>query len=158
MSRTKFIIQSAIIAAAYVGLTVIFSWTSYGEIQVRVSEILTILPFFTPSAIPGLFIGCLIANIFSPNGLPDIIIGSMATLIAALLSSVMPKKWLVPLPPVLVNAIMIGVMLGVLYNIPVWITILQVAAGQAITCYGVGYPLLLFLNKYRDRIFQKAGK
>ncbi len=82
MSRTKFIIQSAIIAAAYVGLTVIFSWTSYGEIQVRVSEILTILPFFTPSAIPGLFIGCLIANIFSPNGLPDIIIGSMATLIA----------------------------------------------------------------------------
>jgi uncharacterized membrane protein len=153
MNRTKFVTQSAIIAAIYIGLTVIFAPISYREIQIRISEILTVLPYFTPSAIPGLFIGCLIANIIGPNGIADIIIGSLATLTAALLSYVMPRKLLVPLPPVVVNAFMVGVMLGVLYNIPVWMTILYVAAGQAVACYGIGYPLLLLLDKYRDRIF-----
>ena len=77
MSRTKFIIQSAIIAAAYVGLTVIF----LDKLRRSRSGLNPHDPsFFTPSAIPGLFIGCLIANIFSPNGLPDIIIGSMEPL------------------------------------------------------------------------------
>jgi uncharacterized membrane protein len=153
MSRTKFIAQSAVIAAAYAGLTVLFAPISYGGLQVRVSEILTVLPFFTAAAIPGLFIGCMVANIFSPNGIADIIAGSLATLAAAALSYYMPKKWLVPMPPVMVNAIVIGVMLGLMYNSPIWAMILYVAAGQAIACYAGGYPLLLLLNKFKDKIF-----
>lgn len=82
-SNTLFLAQSAMIAAIYVVLTVILAPFSYGEVQVRVSEALTILPVFTPAAIPGLFVGCLISNILGGCILPDIIFGSIATLLGA---------------------------------------------------------------------------
>ena len=82
MRNTKFLIQAAVIAAVYATLTIILMPFSYGVMQVRVSEALTILPFFTPAAIPGLFVGCIISNMVGPYGLMDMVIGSGATLIA----------------------------------------------------------------------------
>jgi uncharacterized membrane protein len=135
-------------------LTIAFAPLSYGQIQVRIAEALTILPFFTPAAIPGLFIGCIVANFFGPVGMLDVIFGSAATLIAAYLSYKMPAKWLVPLPPVIVNGIIIGYLLNYLYQLPLFITMGWVALGQLISCYFIGYPLLLLLEKYKDKIFR----
>lgn len=155
MKKTNFLVQAGMIGAIYVALTVLFAPYSYGPIQVRVSESLTVLPMFTPAAIPGLFVGCIIANIVGGNGLVDIVFGSMATLLAAYLTYKMPKKWLAPLPPVVVNGIVVGFILNYLYGAPLIITMGWVTLGQLIACYGLGYPLILSLEKYRDKIFPK---
>ncbi len=147
MKTSSFIAKTAIIAALYAVITIVLAPISYGQLQFRVSEILTVLPYFTPAAIPGLFIGCLLSNIFSPNGILDIIVGSLSTLAAAFLSHKMKKKWLVPLPPVVINGIFIGLMLSCLYQLPLVLTILYVAAGQAAVCYGLGLPFLYLMEK-----------
>ena len=103
--KVLFLTQSAMIAAIYVVLTVMFQAISFGEIQVRIAEALTILPAFTPAAIPGLFIGCIIGNIFGGSILPDIIFGSLATLIGACFTYLLrnQSKYLAPLPPIISN-------------------------------------------------------
>ncbi len=156
MKKTQYLVQAAVIAAIYVVLTLIFAPISYGAtmIQVRISEVLTILPFFTPAAIPGLFIGCIIANLFSPVGALDVVVGSLATLLAAYLSYRMPKKEWVPLPPVLVNGLVIGTLLHYVLDFPLLLSIASVTAGQVISCYFLGYPLLLVINKYKKHIFK----
>ena len=148
---TKYLITAAVIAAVYATLTLILMPISYGVMQVRVSEALTILPYFTPAAIPGLFIGCLVANIVGPNGILDIVLGSSASLIAAVLSYMLRgKPLLVPMPPVVINALVIGPMLKYVYgiDIPLIFCILWVGLGQLIACYGIGYPLLRYLKRY----------
>lgn len=152
MKKTRFIAEAAIIAALYAALTILIPGGS-GQIQVRVSEALTILPFFTSAAIPGLFIGCLTANIFVGAGLYDILLGSLATLIAAFITWKMPKKFLVPLPPVIINAIVVAIVLKLTFNLPMPATMGFVAIGEVIACYILGYPLLLLLEKQRHRIF-----
>ncbi|TCO74416.1 QueT transporter family protein [Marinisporobacter balticus] len=156
MKKTNFLVQAGMIGAVYVVLTILFAPYSYGPIQVRVSESLTVLPMFMPAAIPGLFVGCIIANIVGGNGLVDIVFGSMATLLAAYLTYKMPKKWLAPLPPVVVNGIVVGFILNYLYGAPLIITMGWVTLGQLIACYGIGYPLILTLEKYRDKIFPRS--
>ena len=154
--KTKYIIQAAVIAAIYAVLTVALAPISYGVMQVRVSEALTILPLFTPAAIPGLFVGCLVSNTLGPYGLVDMICGSAASLLAAWCSRLLRgRPALVPLPPVLFNGVIIGGMLYFAYGIgvPLIPCMLWVALGQAISCYGLGYPLLRCLQKYR-RIFE----
>ena len=150
----KWIAQGAIIAAIYAVLTIVFAPISYGQIQVRISEILTVLPAFTPAAIPGLFIGCIVANIYGGAGIIDIVFGSLATLIAAILSRKMPKRWLVPLPPVVVNGLVIGWVLNYAFGYPLLLTMLMVALGQLVACYGLGYPFMIVLEKYQDKIFK----
>ncbi|SCZ08278.1 QueT transporter family protein [Alkaliphilus peptidifermentans] len=157
MKKTLFIVQASAIAAIYAILTILFAPLSYGQIQVRISEALTILPFFTPAAIPGLFVGCIIANMFGGNGMIDIVFGSLASLIAAYLSYKASRKWIVPLPPVIINGIIIGFILNYLYQLPLLISMVWVAIGQLIACYGLGYPLLLTLEKYKDKIFVKKN-
>lgn len=149
----RFLTESAVIAAIYVLLTFIFAPISYGLLQVRISEALTVLPAFTPAAIPGLFIGCIISNIIGGNGPLDIIFGSLSTLIAAFLSYKMPKRYLVPLPPVVVNAIIVGLILSYILNVSLIIAIGWVALGQIIACYGLGYPLMIQLEKFKDKLF-----
>jgi uncharacterized membrane protein len=153
MNKNRYLVHAAFIAAVYAVLTIAFAPLSYGQIQVRFAEALTILPFFTPAAIPGLFVGCIIANFFGPVGIVDIVFGSAATLIAAYMSYKMPAKWLVPLPPIIINGIIIGYLLNYLYQLPLLVTMGWVALGQLISCYLIGYPLLLLLEKYRDKIF-----
>ncbi|WP_330671487.1 QueT transporter family protein [Anaeromicrobium sp.] len=155
-NKTRFLVHGAIIGAIYVVLTIIFAPISYGPMQVRVSEALTVLPFFTPAAIPGLFVGCVIANVYGGGGMVDIVFGSLATLFAAFASYKMPKKILVPLPPVLINAVAIGLILNYLSNLPFFASALWVGLGQMVACYGLGYPLMMILEKYENTLFKRG--
>lgn len=153
--NTRFLVQSSIIAAMYAVITILLAPISYGPVQVRVAEALTVLPFFTGAAVPGLFIGCLISNMMGGYGLLDIVLGSLATLVAALITYKIKRKWLAPLPSVVINGLVIGVMLSFLTNTPVYFAIGAVALGQLIACYGLGYPLLRILEKYKDKFFSR---
>jgi len=141
--------RAAMIGAIYVVITLIFAPISYGLFQVRISEMLMVLPYFTGAAIPGLFVGCLIANIIGGHGILDIIFGSLATLISAYLVSKISNKYLVPLPPVIINALIVGMVLHLVLGFPLYLTALMVGAGQLVACYGLGLPLLLILEKHR---------
>lgn len=154
MNRTRFLVQAAIIGAIYAVLTMAFGEFSYGPIQVRFAEALTVLPYFTPAAIPGLFVGCMIANIIG-YGIYDVIFGSLATLIAALITRKIKNRVFVPLPPIIINGVVIGLMLHYLLDVPISLLALMgwVALGEFIACYAIGYPLLKLLEKYKDRIF-----
>lgn len=142
--------RAAMIAALYVVLTYLSYPISYGLFQVRIAEMLMVLPYFTPAAVPGLFVGCLVANILGPYGAFDVIFGSLATLISAYLVGKIKNKYLVPLPPIIINAVIVGwIILHLVVGFPLIIAVLSVAAGQLIACYGLGLPLLLFLEKRR---------
>ncbi|SFI89396.1 QueT transporter family protein [Thermoflavimicrobium dichotomicum] len=156
MTARKIAIIS-LIAAAYVVLTYTFAPLSYDYIQFRISEILTVLPFITRLAIPGLLVGTIIANLSSPFGIYDIVFGSLATLIAAWLTSKMPHRLLAPLPPVLVNAVIIGSVLGTIGNIGVSIpwAMLYVGLGQFGVCYLLGIPFLYMLERIQHLIPKK---
>ena len=114
--------------------------------QFRVSEALTLLPFYLPEAIPGLFAGCVFANFFGGYGLPDMVFGSLATLIAAILSRKSGNIWLAALWPVVSNMVIIGVMLHILVEVPLIATCLYVGLGEAGACYIVGVPLMKILE------------
>ena len=153
--------QAAMIAALYVVLTFIanaFGLANY-SVQVRFSEALTILPFFTPAAIPGLFIGCLISNILTGCAIPDIIFGSLASLIAAFGTWKLRgigNVFLSPLPPILANTIIVPFVLRYAYGIrPLWLSFLTVGAGEIISCGILGLLLAFTLNKYRAQIFRE---
>lgn len=98
---------SAVLAALYAGLTLFLPVPQYGPVQIRFAEALCILPFFFPSATPGLFVGCIITNLFSPYAL-DVVFGSAATLLACLWTGRLKNRWLAPLPPVVCNAVIVG--------------------------------------------------
>lgn len=153
-TEIRFITEAAAIAAMYAALTIFFAPISSGEFQVRVAEALTILPFFTTAAIPGLFLGCLIANIFVGQGFDDMVLGPIATLLAAFLTSKMPNKYLAPLPPIIINAAYVGILLFFVANLPIIPTMLLVAVGEFIACYGLGYPLMLLIEKNKKKIFE----
>lgn len=158
--KVLFMAQAAMIAAIYVVLTIIFAPFSYGEVQVRISEALTILPVFTPAAIPGLFIGCLISNILGGFIIPDIVFGSLATLIAAILTWTLrnKSKYLAPLPPIFVNVLIVPFILRYGYQVPlpIWLMMLTVGIGQVISCGVLGMIVHTALNKYKQLIFKKA--
>jgi len=158
MNKTKFLTQASMIAAIYVVLVEVFKPFSYGIMQVRIAEVLTILPYFTSAAIPGLTVGVIISNILGPYGILDIVVGSLATFIAAYLTYKMRKRILAPLPPILVNAVIIGLMLYYIFlgspdEVPLPTIMAWVALGQTIVCYGLGYPFMLILDKYKKNIF-----
>lgn len=153
-----FMTQAAMIAALYVVLTLVFQAISFGEIQVRIAEALTILPVFTPAAIPGLFIGCLIGNIVGGSILPDIIFGSLATLIGAYFTYLLRRqnKFLAPLPPIISNIIIVPFILRYAYgfNLPIPFMMLTVGIGEIISCGVLGMILYTPLQKHRNRIFK----
>ncbi|WP_373899072.1 QueT transporter family protein [Haloimpatiens sp. FM7315] len=153
--KIRGLLLASMIAAIYAALTISFSFMSFGVVQYRIAEGLTILPFFTPYAVFGLTIGCLISNIISPVGSLDLIFGTLATLIAAIAtyyigkSSFKFKKFLAPLPAVISNAIIIGLLLKYVYvpTMPLWVIMLQVALGEIVCCYAIGLPLIAIIEK-----------
>ena len=152
----QFLTRAALIAAVYTALTLLFAPLSFREIQVRISEALTILPYFTPAAIPGLLVGCLISNILGGAILPDIIFGSLATLIGAVGSYLLRKhRILVPISPIAANAVIVPFVLRFGYgvNLPVPLMILTVGLGEIISCGVLGMLLLVVLEKYDKWIF-----
>lgn len=153
----QFLTQAAMIAAIYVVLTFVanaFGLANYA-VQVRFSEALTILPVFTPAGIPGLFIGCLISNILTGCAIPDIIFGSLATLIGALgTRALRSNRFLAVLPPIAANAVIVPLILKYAYGLePLWLSFLTVTAGEIISCGVLGLLLAFALNKYRKQIF-----
>lgn len=156
--KVLFLVQAAMIAAIYVVLTVIFAPFAFGEIQVRIAEALTILPVFTPAAIPGLFVGCLIGNILGGAILPDIIFGSLATLIGAVFTYLLrnQSKYLAPLPPIISNTVIVPFVLRYAYgiNLPIPFMMLTVGVGEIISCGILGIIVYGALHKYRHRIFK----
>lgn len=158
-NRIILITQAAAIAAVYVVLTYVSAalGISSGAIQVRLSEALTILPYFTPAAIPGLFVGCLLANTLTGCALWDIVFGSLATLIGAVLTRLLRKrKWLAPVPPILANTVIVPFVLAYAYGVPDGIPFLMatVGAGEIISCGVLGMILLAALDKYKNVIFR----
>ena len=155
----KSIVQAAMIAAIYVVLTFVanvFGLANYA-IQVRFSEALTILPYFTPAAIPGLFVGCLLSNILTGCMPLDVVFGSLATLIGACGTYVLRRyKWLAPIPPIAANTIIVPFVLAYVYqfegSIPYFM--LTVGAGEVISCGILGMILLFTLNKHAKQIFE----
>lgn len=156
----QFLTQSAMIAALYAVLTLLAAAVNlaYGPIQFRFSEALTILPIFTPAAIPGLTLGCLISNIWSGYGVADMVFGTLATLLAAVVTRMLRNiryknvPWLAPLPPVLFNAVIVGLEIAVLSPGGfVWAgffsAALSVGAGELVICYALGLPLVAALEK-----------
>ncbi|MBR4345171.1 MAG: QueT transporter family protein [Lachnospiraceae bacterium] len=160
MKEVKFITQAAAIAALYVVLTLLANalGLASGTIQVRFSEALTILPFFTSAAVPGLFIGCLLANIMGQCVIWDIIFGSIATLLGALGTYAIRKKlpdWCAAIPPILANTLIIPFILAYAYEVPdsIPFLMLTVGAGEVISCGILGTMLLKVLEKYKTVLF-----
>lgn len=156
--KVLFLTQAAMIASIYVVLTIVFRPFSFGEIQVRIAEALTILPLFTPAAIPGLFIGCLIGNMVGGSILPDMIFGSLATLLGALFTYLLrnKNKFLAPIPPILSNTLIIPFVLRYAYgtNLPIYFMMLTVGIGEVISCGILGMILCSALWKYKYKIFK----
>ena len=156
--KTAYITQAALIAALYTVLTMIaagFDLAS-GAIQVRFSEALTIMPFFTPAAIPGLTLGCLLSNILTGCVLPDVIFGTLATLLGALGSCALRKnRFLCAIPPIVSNMLIIPFVLTYAYHIPGGIPLfmLTVGTGELISCMGLGQILLQALLPFRGWLF-----
>lgn len=151
-----FIARAGMIAALYVVLTMLFAPISFKEVQVRISEALTILPLFTPAAIPGLFVGCLISNILGGCILWDIIFGSIATLLGAIGGYMLRRnKWLVPVPAIIANTIIVPLVLRFCYgvNLPFILLVLSIAAGEFLSCFVLGELLAKVLSPIREMLF-----
>lgn len=158
--KTLYLVQGAAIAAIYVVITMIFAPISFGNVQICFAEALTILPFFTPAAVPGLFAGCFIANILGGAIPMDIICGSLATLIGAVLSyRLRNHKYLVPVPPIAANVLIVPFVLyyGYSVNLPIPFMMFTVGMGEVISCGILGMIILLALERYQRVIFQNAA-
>lgn len=156
--KIKNIVYGAITAAIYVALTMLVLPLSSGLIQVRFSEALCVLPYFFGFSVPGLFVGCLLSNLLAGCVAVDVIFGSIATLIAALTTYWLGRRggsrFLAPLPAVLINAVIVGMLLFYAYDIgaPLIVCMAYVGAGQLISCYVLGMPLLALLEKFKGKI------
>ncbi len=155
--------RSAMIAALYAAMTLALPMASFGMMQFRLSEALTVLPLFFPSSVVGLTLGCAIANLVgffsgaNPIGLIDAVVGSSATLLAALCTAYVGRK--IPpthlhkrlllglFPPVIFNAVFVGGELTLLFLDSFWVNFFWVFAGQTAVCYLVGYPLGLAISR-----------
>ena len=155
------ITQGAVIAALYVVLTLVFAPISFGPVQVRIAEALCILPMFTPAAIPGLFIGCLIANLIGGGIMLDVIFGSIATLIGAVFGYMLrSNRWLVPLPAIIANTLIVPFVLRYGYgvvDIAIPVLMLQIMVGEIAGCFVLGEILCTALQKNADRIFKTSS-
>ena len=153
-----FLTQAAMIAAIYVALTYVFAPISFSEVQVRIAEALTILPVFTPAAVPGLFVGCLLGNILGGAVLPDVICGSFATLIGAFFTWRLRNAhpFLAPVPPIIANTLIVPFVLRYAYSIelPIPFMMLTVGIGEVISCGVLGLLLYYALRGHKEEIFR----
>lgn len=157
---TKRIVVAGIIAAIYAFLTLMLAPISFGPVQCRLSEIMVLLAFVDPVYIVGLTIGCLLSNMLGGFGILDIVFGTLATLISCLaiygtkniMKNTKISLWIASLWPTIFNGIIIGWILHVTINVPMFITMLQVALGEFVVITVIGVPLFTQLsNKYKTK-------
>ena len=158
--KALFITQAAMIAAIYVVLTYFINAfeLASGAIQIRISEALTILPVFTPAAIPGVFLGCLLSNLLTGCIVWDVVFGSLASLLGAVGTYLLRKhKYLAPIPPIVANTLIVPFVLSYGYGLPGSIPffMLTVGIGEVVSCYVLGVLLMTVLGKYRNVIFKQ---
>ena len=158
IKKILYLTHAAVIAALYVVLTIIANVLGLANhaIQIRFSEALTILPFFTPAAIPGLFIGCLLSNLLTGCAILDIIFGSMATLLGAMGTRLLRHyTWLTPLPPIVANTLIVPFVLAYVYKFEgsLLYFMITVGIGEIISCGVLGMALMHILQKYASLIF-----
>ena len=159
--RTTFIVESALIAGIYAAVTYFIVPISFGTQQFRISEALTVLPVFTPAAIPGLTVGCILANLNSPYGLIDVFCGTTATLLAAICTRYTRKVLIKGMPvlslifPVIFNGLIVGAEIS--FFLPEGFSFagfiaagLSVALGEAVVCFVVGIPLFAGLKRIKN--------
>lgn len=159
-SSLAYITHAGVIAAVYAALTLVLQPLSFGVFQIRIAELLTVLPVYTPAAVPGLTVGCFLSNLVglsagaNPAGGWDLLFGSAATAVAAWVT----RKWGTArvhglplwstLPPVVINALVVGTELFLVYGgLPWWLHVAAVAGGQAVACVGCGLLLAAALEK-----------
>lgn len=160
---TKRITRTAIIAAIYAATTLAIAPFAYGSIQFRISEILVLLALFDPLYISGLTLGCLIANMLGPNGLLDIIFGTLATFISLIaiyftgkiIKNYKLKLILSSIWPTIINGLIIGWMLNKLYKLPLILSMGEVAIGEFVVVTIIGVPLFLFSGKHFEDVLKK---
>lgn len=160
---TKRITRTAIIAAIYVATTLAIAPFAYGSIQFRISEILVLLALFDPLYISGLTLGCLIANMLGPNGLLDIIFGTLATFISLIaiyftgkiIKNYKLKLILSSIWPTIINGLIIGWMLNKLYKLPLILSMGEVAIGEFVVVTIIGVPLFLFAGNPFEDVLKK---
>lgn len=162
-SKTKKITRIGVVAALYATITLVLGSISYGPIQFRISEVMTLLPLFGKEYILSLTIGCFLANVIGPYGVPDIILGTLATFISVYLVYLTGKYMkgkkgyliIASLWPTIVNAIIIGgVILHVLFKLPLILSILEVGFGQFVVITIIGVPLFRFLNNKYSKLLK----
>lgn len=157
-NKTKQMTQGAVIAALYVVLTLLAKALGLdsGQIQLRFSEALCILPCFLPAAVPGLTIGCLLANLLCGNIFWDVVFGTLATLIGAVGTRLLRKnRWLACLPPILANTLIVPFVLAYAYGLPGTIPffMLTVGIGEVLSCGLLGQLLYGVLDKHKNNLF-----
>ena len=153
--RTGSLSRAALIAALYAALTLLLAPISYGEIQLRISEALTLLPILLPEAVPALAVGCLLANILGGAPVYDIVFGTLATLLAAIATRLLrARPRLAAAMPVLFNGVIVGAVVHYAYApvIPLALCMLSVSAGEAAVCFLLGPLLLSVLRKLPSRL------
>lgn len=153
---TRELAAAALTGALYAVLSCFGSifGATFGPVQCRFAEALTVLPFLSPMTAWGLFAGCFVSNLLSPYGPLDLVVGSLATLAAGLITSRCGNRWLAPLPPVLCNALAVGALIafetagaaGAFWTAFAW-NVLTVGLGELVACYGLGLPLLALLER-----------
>ena len=149
--NTRFLARQAAVAAVYMVLTIGLSGISYGPLQFRVSEVMTLLPFYNKEYIWGITVGCILANIASPFGIVDIIVGSFASFLAAVIMSRMKNIWLASLMPAITN-ILVGVQIALMSSEPLnfFVVTGQIMLSQFIIVTIIGVPLFKVLTKNKS--------
>lgn len=143
---TQKLVRGAIIAALYVAITFLLAPVSFGNVQFRASEALTVLPILFPEAIFGLYVGVMLANILGGLGPIDIFGGSLITLVAAWLTYRFRGNVLAYLSPILLNGFLVSIYLAPILNIPYWLSVVTLSISEAAVVFVLGYPLVQWLK------------
>lgn len=158
MKSIRHIALGGVIAAIYAAVTILLAPISFGLIQFRIAEALCLFPALMPAAVPGLFLGCLLSALITGAPVYDVVFGSLATLLGALLTRFLAQKnapaWTLPLPPVILNGVIIGLILRYVYSISAALPLimLSVAAGEAVVIYVLGLPLYCWIRKKKPEL------
>jgi len=147
---TKKLLKVSLVAAIYAVITYVLAPISFGAVQFRLSEIMTLLAFVDPLYVPALTLGCAIANLFSPAGVIDVIVGTAATFIATFAMSKSKNMIIASLYPTIVNAVMIGAMLYYAFNLPLVLSALQVGVGEFVVVTLIGVPIFKLLSRNKN--------
>ncbi len=148
---TKNIVVTAIVAGLYAVLTIAIAPLSYGAVQLRLSEVMTLLAVYDKKYVPGLILGCFIANIASPFGIVDMIVGTVATAVAVIMMTKIKNLFAASLMPTLANGLIIGVELHYLLALPLLETIFYIALGEFLVVSVIGVPLYkIFTSRLRS--------